>query len=101
MMMAVLVLFFALVVGWIILLGMFFSRLRRLHPSTYEALGRPSMFSSNIQPVSRVVNFIGSRGHRSLGDPELSSLSDFMLLYLIGCLSFFSLFLFTLTLSGP
>ena len=87
---AVLMAMFAMVLGWFVMLKILFSRLERLHPEKYEAMGRPSLFlRNNIYTGWMTLRFIGFRQHRPLADATLSKLSDFMLLYFLLYLAVF------------
>jgi hypothetical protein len=48
-------------------------RLETLHPSTWNALGRPNFtLSTSIRPRLALVRFVWSQGFRKLGDAALS-----------------------------
>ena len=57
--------------------------LERSHPGQYEAMGEPS-FPWNIygEPGWALLTFLFKREHKDLGDPALSRLSDFMLVFI-------------------
>lgn len=72
-----------------------FNRLERSHPDKYIEMGRPSLFlRNNIATGLATLKFVFARQHRTLNDPYLSRLSDFVLIYSTIYLLFFFIFAF-------
>lgn len=68
-------LLFALLAVWLILLSWLFSRLRNKHPSTYEAMGSPSLVRNNSMRNNWLFfKFLFSSHWRELGDSTVASL---------------------------
>ena len=85
------------IAGLWVLLTRLFQRLERLHPATFDSLGRPS-FSSAVNTGPAVLAFLLLRRHRVLGDRSLSRLADLTLIYVVGYLV---LVVFVIRLSAP
>ena len=84
---ALVILFLAGLVGvvyWFVLVTRFSSRLRIEHAAEYERLGSPSLFLNNTPRISqRLLDFLDTRAYRSLRDPDLTRLGDFMVPFLL------------------
>jgi len=79
-----LVILFILAMIWMQLVSTLFSRLENNHAEIYERLGRPKISRYGISGKALV--FIVARKHRTLGDRQLSMLSDASLLVFIAAL---------------
>ena len=94
------ILLFSMVVGWFVLLRLFFNRIERAHPRTYEAMGSPSLFLRlNIVNGWATLKFIAAREHRTLNDNYLTRLSNFMLVYFV-VFQFFFWVMFYISVAG-
>jgi hypothetical protein len=62
----------------------FLTYLRTHHESTWQALGQPAVFEdpTAFRDSLAVMCFLVMRRHRSMGDPRLSRLCDFLLGYI-------------------
>jgi hypothetical protein len=75
---------FAMVVLWFVLVSWVFSRLRKRHPSTYEAMGSPTLFWNNSPRGNWLfLKFLYSSRWRELGDSTVSNIVRFMRVYFV------------------
>ena len=77
------VMLLAAIGGLWMLLQRLFAHLEQAHPTTFVALGRPSL-SSAVKTGPTVLRFLLLRQHRALNDRRLSRLSDSILFYVLG-----------------
>jgi len=73
-----------MVITWFILVKLLLNRLKRFHPKKYQEMGRPSLFfRNNVSGGSAMLKYLITRDHKTLNDPQLSKLSDLMLVFLV------------------
>ena len=79
-----------LVLVWLVLVKVLFRRLQRGHPAKYKAMGEPSLLWNNSAKTGwAMLRFLFRREHKELGDPVLSRLSDFMLVFVCAYVALF------------
>jgi hypothetical protein len=77
---------FGLTVFWLALVAYFFYYTKRYQPAQFAALGEPSFNKGAL----RVISYIYTRKHRSLGDRRFSVLCDTMLICFTAVIAFVS-----------
>jgi hypothetical protein len=83
-----LVLVAPITLGYLILLAVIFSRLRRFHAAAFQDLGEPSfLFNNSISHGVRVVRFLVHRDYRALADSGLNRLGDICRALLLGAVA--------------
>jgi hypothetical protein len=88
------VVFFVSCVGGLIMQQIFFSRLRRLHTSTWEQLGRPVIFlNSGLLNTVAFFRFMWRREYESLGNQRTVAIARFLRALLIFYAIFFPIFM--------
>lgn len=99
----VLGLLMAMVLIWFVLLKAILIRLERKHPEKYEEMGKPSLFWNNSMKTGyATLKFIGRREHKVLGNPGLSRLCDFALVFFaVYLVLFFGLFFGVFSMAVP
>lgn len=100
------ILFSILMLAVVIGLGVhhvFLRRLRLKHPETWVALGSPSLILNNsIQNGFAVMRFLWKRQYKSLNDPALTKLCNFIVVYSTVYIVFFvGVIIFFLTVVIP
>ena len=78
------VLLFVSCLGGLITQQTFFSRLRKLHTSTWEELGKPVIFlNSGIPNAARFIKFMWNRSYESLPNQRTVAFGRFLRAFLI------------------
>lgn len=85
-----------LIVAWTISCGVLVRRIHADHPQLYLQLGSPNLKSSSLKWEGKLLDFIFRREHQSLGDNQLSLMSDIALLAFAGFIALCLLAIFYL-----
>ena len=79
-----------MVLVWFVTISWFFHRLRTRHPSTYEAIGSPSLFWNNSMRNNWLFwKFLWSSRIHELDDPVAVRVSVFMRIWIVSYLILF------------
>jgi hypothetical protein len=89
---AILVLLVPMAFSYLIVLEVLFSRLRRMHPDHYEAIGRPSVFLNNsISKSRRMSAYLKDRDYLVVPDSRVVRLGNLSRGLLVSGLTLFGL----------